>query len=173
MDESITLEMLNIIKNENSVNATIEGGLDGEKVLSAAAKIEFRQSKKKYFERPLYCRILKNLTPEKNVPKASSEEQIIPSTNNSQPPPRKDLKKDFSETLAKDATRLSVKEKTEALENKSEKKKVKPNTILECGLTNTTAQQMKRHHNEVGSPTSPETKKSPKKPKAGNKSAKS
>ena len=87
MDESITLEMLNIIKNENSVNATIEGGLDGEKVLSAAAKIEFRQSKKKYFERPLYCRILKNLTPEKNILEASSEELIIPSTNYSQPPP--------------------------------------------------------------------------------------
>ena len=173
VDNSISLEMLNIIKNENSLNATIEGGLDGEKVVSAASKLEFRQSKKKYFERPLYCRILKNLTPVKNISTAPSQEQSNPPTNNSQPPPRKDLKKDIAENLAKDSTRLSVKEKTEALESKSYKKKVKPSTILECGLTNTTAQQMKRHHNEVGSPTSPESRKSPKKSKAGTKSAKS
>ena len=48
-----------------NLNASIENGLEGIKVMDAVNKLEFRQSKKKFFDKPLYCRVLKNLTPEK------------------------------------------------------------------------------------------------------------
>ena len=66
-----------------------------------------------------------------------------------------------------------MKEKTNALEGKADDKKSKQkpfnNKIEEYGLTNTTAQQNKRNYNDVGTTTSPDLEKSPKKPKAGDK----
>ena len=62
----------------------------------------------------------------------------------------------------------SVKEKSKAFDGKAEEKKPKLKTkIAEYGLANTTAHQIKRNHQDVGSPTSPDSKKSPKKPKGG------
>ena len=167
VDKDITLERKSFFKNEHSLNVAIENGLEGSKVIAAATKIEFRQSKQKFFGKPLYCRILKNLTPAK----ASS------SLNETQDkPPCKNLSTEMVNLDAKpkDNPKGSVKEKTKALESKGDEKKskIKPNKIFECGLTNTTAQQPKRNHNDVGSPTSPESKKSPKKPKAGEKQTK-
>ena len=68
----------------------------------------------------------------------------------------------------------TVKENMKALEDKVDEKKPKTKSvkIVEFGLTNTTTQQPKRTHTDVGSPTSPETKKSPKKPKGGDKNIK-
>jgi hypothetical protein len=155
VDKDVTLEKLSLVKNEHNLNVAIENGLEGSQVIAAAAKLEFRQSKQKFFGKPLYCRLLKNLTPEKApVKNLSKEINPVPKLQNN--------------------PKLSVKEKTKALEDKAEDKKTKSksNTILECGLTNTTAQQMKRNHRDVGSPTSPETKNSPKKPKAVDKKVK-
>ena len=89
-------------------------------------------------------------------------------------PPVINLSKEITNPVPKPKMnpKLSVKEKTKALEGQTEDKKPKSkpnknseNKIFECGLTNTTAQQIKRSHNDVGSPTSPETKSSPKKTK--------
>ena len=65
----------------------------------------------------------------------------------------------------------SVKEQTEAIDKKL-KSKATGQKVAEFGLTNTTAQNIKRNHKDVGSPTSPELKKSPKKSKAGDKQTK-
>ena len=58
-----------------------------------------------------------------------------------------------------------------ALEDKADEKKNKAKAlkIVEYGLTNPTSQP-KRNHNDVGSPSSPDSKKSPKKSKGGDKS---
>ena len=159
VDKDITLDQINFFKNEHSLNVAIENGLEGNKVVAAAAKLEFRQSRQKYFDKPLYCRILKNLTPEKTPPLQ---------TPTGEKPPCKTLAKDFTTPKSNplDSTKLSVKEQSKALDKKL---KSKPNTILECGLTNTAAQHIKRNHNDIGSPTSPENVKSPKKSKAGTK----
>ena len=158
VDKTITLDQINFFKNEHSLNVAVENGLEGSKVVAAAAKLEFRQSRQKFFDKPLYCRILKNLTPEKIQPVQSLK---------SEKSPCKTLAKEFPIPDAKaktvESAKLSVKERSKAIDKKL---KPKPNTILECGLTNTAAQQIKRNHNDVGSPTSPETK-SPKKPKSG------
>ena len=168
VNKDINLERISILKNEHNLNAAVENGLEGTEVIAAAAQIEFKQSKKKFFGKPLYCRILKNLTPEKatgNPPQSQVETQSHP--------PIKNISKET--TATKDNPKLSVKDKTKAIEVKvdDKKAKVKSPKIFECGLTNTAAQQMKRAHREVGSPTSPELKKSPKKPKAGEKQNKS
>ena len=169
VDEEITKERVNLIKKEHSMDAAIEG-LDGVKVIAATKEVEFKQSKKKYFGKPLYCRILKNLTPEKH------ETQLPPSTpskaptvNLQFPDPAKN-QVDNPKGLVKDKLK-AIEEKTER--NQDEKKsklKGSNNKIIEYGLTNTTL-QTKRHHKDVGSPTSPEEKKSPKKSKAGDKSS--
>ena len=61
-----------------------------------------------------------------------------------------------------------------ALEEKADEKKAKGKAlkIVEYGLTNPATQQPKRSHKDVGSPSSPDAKKSPKKPKGGDKSLK-
>ena len=71
VDSDITLERVSLMKNDHSINAAVEAGLDGTKVIEATKEIEFRKSKKKFFGNPLYCRLLKNLTPEKTQPKES------------------------------------------------------------------------------------------------------
>lgn len=166
VDKDITVDRVSFMKTEQSINAAVESGLEGAKVVAAAKVIEFRQSKKKFFDKPLYCRILKNLTPEK-------VHQSPPSENN-EPDPKKNL--EFVQSKSEDASKQSVKDKTNVFENKVDEKKVKAKAhgqkIAEYGLTNTTAQQSKRAFNDVGSPTSPELKKSPKKCKAVDKNAK-
>ena len=92
------------------------------------------------------------------------------------PNPKNNLHVEFEQSKPKETPKQSVKDKTNVFEKKVEEKKMKAKVhgqkIAELGLTNTTAQQIKRNHNEVGSPTSPELKKSPKKSKAGDKNAK-
>ena len=118
------------------------------------------------FDKPLYCRILKNLTPEKIHQSPPKEHDELD--------PQKNLV--FVQTKQKDVPKQSVKDKTNEFENKVDEKKVKAKAhgqkIAEYGLTNTAAQQSKRGFNDVGSPTSPELKKSPKKSKAGDKNVK-
>ena len=88
----ITIERVSIMKNEHSLNASIENGLEGSKVIAAAKELEFRQSKKKFFDKPLYCRFLKNLTPEKTEPPVSNHNVSQTST------PRKDLNPELKTT---------------------------------------------------------------------------
>ena len=66
VDKDITLERVSFKKSEHSMNAAVENGMEGTKVIAAAKEIEFVRSKRKFFGKPLYCRILKNLTPEKS-----------------------------------------------------------------------------------------------------------
>ena len=179
VDQDITADRVSIMKTENSLNASVENGLEGTKVMAAANELEFRQSKKKYFGKPLYCRILKNLTPEKPLPPTSNEiksnspcKNLNPELANEPVPDKPAEVKEVKPTKVNDPKSIpSVKEKTKAIETKADEKKEKSKTpiqrkLLEFGITNPTANQMKRTHNEVGSPTSPESKKSPKKQKA-------
>ena len=163
VDKDITMERVSFRKNEHSMNAAIENGMEGTKVIAAAKEIDFTKSKKKYFGKPLYFRILKNLTPEK--PEVLPSPVATPSK-----PPMKTLQfgKPGNNQIG------TVKEKMKALEDKVDEKKPKTKSvkIVEFGLTNTTTQQPKRTHTDVGSPTSPEAKKSPKKPKGGDKNIK-
>ena len=155
------------MKNEHSLNASIENGLEGSKVIAAAKELEFRQSKKKFFDK--YSRILKNLTPEKTEPPVSNHNVSQTST------PSKDLNPELKTT--KPAEVKSVKEKSQACEHVGDEKKGKIKSksqqkIVEYSLTNPSSQQIKRNHNQVGSPSSPELKNSPKKNKATDKQVK-
>ena len=171
IDEKITKEMVNFIKNEHSVNAAIDNGLDGERIVAATKEIEFKQSKKKFFGKPLYCRILKNLTPVKVDPSPPEKENVA-----EQSEPCKNLLLGKTGAVDPDTSNPSVKDKTRAIENKADDKKPKSKPvnqkIAEFGLTNTNAHTIKRNHNDVGSPTSPEVKKSPKKARAVEKQTK-
>ena len=53
------------------LNVKVEpgNGMAGSKIQQFANEINFLVSKKKFFGNPLYCRLLKNLTPEKEKPK--------------------------------------------------------------------------------------------------------
>ena len=137
-------------------------------MVAATEEIEFGQSIKKFVGKPLYCRILKNLTPEKPP---QPPVHVTPDDLSSRIP-----QFDSQGLKLKDNLTSSVKEKTKALEVKADDKKSKQklfnNKLVEYGLTNTTAQQTKRNYNDVGSPTSPDINKSPKKPKAGDKTLK-
>ena len=164
VDKDITMERVSFKKSEHSMNAAVENGMEGTKVIAAAKEIEFVQSKRKFFGKPLYCRILKNLTPEKS--------DILSPT--APVTPEKPPNKNIQFTKPGDNQIGSVKEKMKALEEKADEKKAKGKAlkIVEYGLTNPATQQPKRSHKDVGSPSSPEAKKSPKKPKGGDKSLK-
>ena len=92
VDKDITMERVSFMKNEHSINAAIENGMEGSTVIDAAKKIEFTQSKKKFFNKPLYCRILKNLTPEKLdiLPPPGSETPAVSPKKNLQFPKAND-----------------------------------------------------------------------------------
>ena len=53
VDKDITVDRVSFMKTEQSINAAVESGLEGAKVIAAAKVIEFRQSKKKFFDKPL------------------------------------------------------------------------------------------------------------------------
>lgn len=166
LDDKISVDDISFLKNEHSLSAAVERGLEGEKIVAATSEIEFKQSKKKFFGKPLYCRLLKNLTPEKTVP---PPKPIVHPVEKSGPVLNLQLEKPSNSQV----TKSTVKDKTEAFENKPDEKKVRTKTsgqkIAEFGLIH---QNSKRNIKEVGSPTSPEVKKSPKKAKAVDKPSK-
>ena len=43
VNKDITMERISLMRNEHSVNAAIESGLEGAKVVAAIEEIEFRQ----------------------------------------------------------------------------------------------------------------------------------
>ena len=63
--------------------ARVETGdeIPGTKVLEAVNKVQFSTSKEKVFGNPLYCRILKDLTPSKELVEMSEASNGSPSTN--------------------------------------------------------------------------------------------
>ena len=173
VDKSITLERISFMRNEHILNASVESGLDGPSVLEATKIIEFRQSRTKYFEKPLYCRILKNLTPEKIIQNLKDTETSTATAEEISSLKLKDNESGFRKNLFNESKGVSnmqsVKEKTNVFEDKKIKSKKDGQKIVEFGLVNASTQQNKRSHNDVGSPTSPEVKSTPKKSKAGEK----
>ena len=59
VDKDITRERINVMKKEQSINITVEIGIDCNRVIEAMKILEFRQSKRKFHIKPLYCQILK------------------------------------------------------------------------------------------------------------------
>ena len=52
-------------KNERNTQVIVFSGVEPDCIVEAVARIDFKETKQKILERPLYCRAMRNLTPTK------------------------------------------------------------------------------------------------------------
>ena len=64
MESNINMQAVNIIRHKKRTSAIING-LTAESVTTAIVKIDFTNSKNRLIDVPLYCRPLRDMTPEK------------------------------------------------------------------------------------------------------------
>ena len=76
IDEEIDKIEFSVKKDKKTVRIYTDGKIPGKKVLDAVNKIQFTTTKEKVFGNPLYCRIIKELTPRKE-----NEEEKAETTN--------------------------------------------------------------------------------------------
>ena len=76
VDTSINKEVVNIMNYKKTKSAIISAGLSSETVTKVLEKIDFTTSRNMFMEVPLYCRPLRDITPEKQQtpPSKSSTE---------------------------------------------------------------------------------------------------
>ena len=65
VDETIKEEDIDIIRDRKKAVATVSHSISSKVIKEAMSKINFSECKSKFFGLPLYCRPLRNLTPEK------------------------------------------------------------------------------------------------------------
>ena len=88
VDKNIKDKDIDIVRDKKKAVATISNSLSSDVIKGAMSQINFSQCKKKFFGLPLYCRPLRNLTPEKapapsSIPGLSSKKlQKAPSGKN-------------------------------------------------------------------------------------------
>jgi hypothetical protein len=74
---------IDIIRDKTKAVVTITSNLTAEVIKEALSRINFIESKKKFFDRPLYCRPLRDITPNKNpeiINNSTVQESKTPST---------------------------------------------------------------------------------------------
>ena len=65
VSDEIDENQIAIVKDKKKTSVTITGKLDARTIRTAMSKINFTECKEKFFGRPLYCRPLRDITPEK------------------------------------------------------------------------------------------------------------
>ena len=65
LDDEIQNMEINVKREKKTARIYTDGKIPGKKVLDAVNKIQFTTTKEKVFGNPLYCRIIKDLTPTK------------------------------------------------------------------------------------------------------------
>ena len=82
------LKCIEYIRKNNKLSARVETGdkISGAEVIEAVNKVQFSTSKEKVFGNPLYCRILKVLTPSKEPVETSETSVRSPTASNDSKP---------------------------------------------------------------------------------------
>ena len=65
VSKDVSKEEIKFNRDKRKITVTITGTLPPRVIQEAIARISFNDCKEKFFGKPLYCRPLKNLTPEK------------------------------------------------------------------------------------------------------------
>ena len=65
VSDEIDENQIAIVKDKKKTSVTITGKLDARTIRTAMSKINFTEYKEKFFGRPLYCKPLRDITPEK------------------------------------------------------------------------------------------------------------
>ena len=65
VSEEIDEKEIDVVRDQRKVTVTISKTLNANTIKEAMSKINFNDCKEKFFGRPLYCRPLRNITPEK------------------------------------------------------------------------------------------------------------
>ena len=133
VDNTISKENVDIVRQKKNATVTIPSGLESLRVREAVTKIDFTSSKKLHLRLPLYCRPIRDITPEK--PNVTSPEKVSPGTKPKTPAskipglPNKAQKQALERQKKKETEKkkLATKEK-ETKQNSGEKNVVKDNS---------------------------------------------
>ena len=76
VSNDISNEHVKITRDKKKAVVNINENLSSEIVIQAMKRLNFSECKQKYFEKPLYCKPLRNMTPEKTNNCDSNEKNI-------------------------------------------------------------------------------------------------
>ena len=76
VSNDISNELIKITRDKKKAVVNINENLTSDVVIQAMKRLNFSDCKQKYFEKPLYCKPLRNMTPEKANPCVSNEKKV-------------------------------------------------------------------------------------------------
>ena len=88
VSDKIDEKDIDIVRDQRKITVTISANLNAKIIKEAMSRINFRECREKFSDRPLYCRPLRDITPEKvkdPAPSSSSNSAQAPSTTNGSP----------------------------------------------------------------------------------------
>ena len=96
ISKNIEKENIEMMKNTRNISVSVISGLTSENILAALSVIDFKESKKLYLGRPLYCKPIRNITPVKPTNPAGTPPDLGArlKTQEPKPPPKVPEKKD-------------------------------------------------------------------------------
>ena len=143
-------EEIDIVRNKRKTTATISQNLTSTKVEQAMKRLNFSDCQQMYFERPLYCTPIRNMTPEKkqenntsDIPGLSKEDQRKALQKQKEQEKKKDVEKGSSVSAFK-----ILMDKAAANKKSDEQSKNSASPFLRT--------EKKRDSNELSSPSSPQ-----------------
>ena len=169
---SVCDKELSFHHTERKTTVTINSALRNTDILEAVKKLNFADCKKKFLGRPLYCRALRNITPEK------LSEYTPVKDNNSQKSPAVSLDMTTNALESPTPTGSGSQKKLEKKERQRQKKllgqssplnafdRLMKKKVAEQDQENASTPSQKRGPIELSSPNSPEVNE-PKKSKNG------
>ena len=96
ISKNIEKENIEMMKNTRNISVSVISGLTSENILAALSVIDFKESKKLYLGRPLYCKPIRNITPVKPTNPAGTPPNLGArlKTQEPNPPPKVHKKKE-------------------------------------------------------------------------------
>ena len=112
LNDEIKGSDIEILRDHKKITATVSCNLNPKTITEAIARINFNDCKKKFFDRPLYCRPLRNITPEKtdHTRETSNPKSAEPSPKNIPGLPPNSQEKSKNKRAKKERQKLKRKE---------------------------------------------------------------
>ena len=138
VSDEILKENVEMNKSERNYSIVITDGLSSDKILTAVENLDFKESKKLVLKKPLYCRVIRSITPVKpfiDLEHKSSSEKEDPnlemSTSNSTPssPGHKSNTGTINKTIP--GLSLETESKSASKKRKKKQQKLKKNEEME------------------------------------------
>ena len=131
VSDEIGEESISIVRDKKKTTATIHHSLTAQTIKEAMVKINFSDCKVKFFGRPLYCRPIRYITPEKQAAVETTPGLVTPTGTK----PKEPLKKIPGLPASAQSKALSRKKDREKKEKQEKEKKQKLKEQQEIQMT--------------------------------------